>query len=218
MMNCESLGDNCELGSVQRKAGVEPIGLFRFAAVHSVQLIQLLETELAELGNPEFTYIEQEKTSSEYFRRDRRNLYMMHSLFKPSAVDNNKFFEQQLRRLAFLKRKLMEDLTAAEKLFVYKSTDKNILDEDLVKIHAAIKRYGDNVLLGVRLATDRCPAGSTFALGRNLIVGHVGWMYGNGGDIKPLDYGSWFKIVNKRAPLAYAPPEWKTLHDPLSFP
>jgi hypothetical protein len=39
----ESLGDNCELGLVQRMAGAEPLGLLRFAGVPLRHLIRAME-------------------------------------------------------------------------------------------------------------------------------------------------------------------------------
>jgi len=34
VLQFESIGDNCELGLVQRRAGSEPLGLLRFARVY----------------------------------------------------------------------------------------------------------------------------------------------------------------------------------------
>lgn len=53
MARFESIGTDCEFGFVQRHFGLELLGLFRFAgARHLRNLLRLLETDLAGLGDP----------------------------------------------------------------------------------------------------------------------------------------------------------------------
>ena len=49
----ESLGDNCELGLVQRRAGVEPLGLLRFAGAPLRRLITALDARFEGIDDPE---------------------------------------------------------------------------------------------------------------------------------------------------------------------
>ena len=49
----EGLGDNCDFGVVQRAVGIEPFGLFRFAACKAQDVGALLRTRFQCLGEPE---------------------------------------------------------------------------------------------------------------------------------------------------------------------
>ena len=50
VVHFESLGDNCELGLVQRRAGVEPLGLLRFAGVPLRNLVRGLNARFANIA------------------------------------------------------------------------------------------------------------------------------------------------------------------------
>jgi hypothetical protein len=60
LLQFESLGDNCELGLVQRRAGVEPLGLFRFAGAPLRHLIRALETRFAGMADPAHVRVQPE--------------------------------------------------------------------------------------------------------------------------------------------------------------
>ncbi len=192
----EGLGDNCEFGSIQRRAGVEPIGLFRFAAVHPPTLIKLLDNDFDVLGDPEQTYLDPTE-SGEYLVRDKRGYYQLHSFIRVNAVDADKFLAEQIRRINFLKRKLISDLNAADKIFVYKQSKAAITDAELLGIHQAMQRFGDNTLLGMRLADENNPAGSISVLRNRLYVGYLAHMYVDGGNIQDLDVDSWFNVMHQ---------------------
>src|SRR6185312_11010618 len=50
VMRFESLGDNCELGLVQRRCGKEPLGLLRFANIMLPSLLRGVSTGFDRLG------------------------------------------------------------------------------------------------------------------------------------------------------------------------
>ena len=52
VLRFESLGDNCELGLVQRAAGVEPLGLLRFADSSLDRLVRLLDARADGIAEP----------------------------------------------------------------------------------------------------------------------------------------------------------------------
>ena len=169
----EGLGDDCEFGLLQRRSGAEPIGLFRFATVGGPRnLIDLLDCGFEALGDAEFTYLDR-LDCGEYLIKDRRGYYWMHSFIRADTVDADAFLRQQVRRINYLKQKLIEDLTAAEKIFVYKSTRKRLTDADLLSLHRAMRRYGNSALLGIRLQDEKHPAGVIEVLADDLMVGYL---------------------------------------------
>ena len=48
----ESLGDNCEFGLVQRAAGVEQLGFFRFNFAEMPGLLKALDSAFADMDQP----------------------------------------------------------------------------------------------------------------------------------------------------------------------
>jgi hypothetical protein len=52
VLQFESLGDNCELGLVQRMAGVEPLGMFRFASAPLRNVIRAMTGRFAGIAEP----------------------------------------------------------------------------------------------------------------------------------------------------------------------
>lgn len=191
-LSFEGLGDHCEFGIVQRRFGAEPIGLFRFAAIPPESLISLIDKSFEPLGDPEYTELGV-TAGNEYLIRDRRGLYHMHSFVLKDTVDAEKFLTQQLRRLGYLKKKLLEDLREGEKIFVYKSSHSRIGDELIRRLHEALCSFGPNTLLVLRRQEEGWPAGSLQILGRGMLVGYLDTAYGGGE--APIDFASWRKIL-----------------------
>ena len=188
----EGLGDNCEFGIVQRRLGADPIGLFRFAAISANNLSSLAEESFEQLGNPD--YISLSLTNdNEYMVTDTRGLYHMHSFVKKGSVEEPKFLRQQISRLGFLKRKLIEDLGDAGKIFVYKSSLERIENETVLSMHRALSRFGGITLLAIRQEGLGHPPGSVEVLDDRILVGYVRTVYG--GESVPIDLESWRHIL-----------------------
>lgn len=190
-LSFEGLGDNCEFGIVQRRFGADPIGLFRFAAIDITTLADLAKEKFASLGTRETTELDL-TADDEYLIRDTKNPYHMHCFVRKDSVDPEKFLSQQISRINFLKRKLIEDLESAEKIFVYKSsygTD----ERDIINLHEVLCQFGANTLLVVQKCSDANSPGSTKILRPNIILGYVETLY-NQID-SPIDFSSWKKIM-----------------------
>ncbi|MCQ8242171.1 tetratricopeptide repeat protein [Rhizosaccharibacter radicis] len=188
----EGLGDHCEFGIVQRRLGAEPIGLFRFAAISAGTLTRLLDEDLVALGDPAF--LELGLTDhNEYMLKDTRGLYHMHCFVQRGRVDEHKFLKQQTTRLGYLKRKLLEDLEAGNKIFVHKSSHERITDEAAIALHDAVERFGPNTLLVIRKADDDNAAGSVSVIRDRLLVGHVGTPYND--KSAAIDQEAWEMIL-----------------------
>jgi len=193
----ESLGDACDFGIAQRRLGAEPIGLFRFGAISPDNLIALMEERFDRLGDPAFTELSV-AGGDEYMVRDTRGLYHMHSFTRANTVDAEKFLNQQVKRLGYLKSKLMEDLEAANKIFVYKSSHRRITDETVFRIHAALQLFGPNMLLAIRKTEAGYPPGSVLALRPGVLVGYVNTDY-DATEIT-VDLPSWRMVLQNASP------------------
>ncbi|HEY4041326.1 MAG TPA: WcbI family polysaccharide biosynthesis putative acetyltransferase, partial [Rhodopila sp.] len=69
--------------------------------------------------------------------------------------------------------KLIEDLEAGDKIFVYKNIQRNLTDAELVRLHAAVRKYGNSTLLYIRYADETHPNGTVEARAPGLLVGFI---------------------------------------------
>ena len=151
----ESIGENCELGLVQRGCDAEPLGLLRFSSTFLRPLIRGLDERFAGLGDP--ADIEPRLENDEYMIYEKSYGLVYHSFVLEGERTVGRLREQEAVRLKFLRRKFLEELAAAEKIFVYKGS-ATISEEEILPLYMALRRYGDNTLLWVVPAErDRSP-------------------------------------------------------------
>ena len=193
----ENLCDTCEFGLVQRHYGVEPVSLFRFAGVTPEKLVELLALEFAPIGDPQHTRVEDQH--DEYLIYDDRGYFILHSMVKKSEVHAQRYLQQQTARLGFLKRKQIADLQAARKTFICRRTGDAISDEMLLVLSAGMRRYGDNLLLGIRVADADNPIGTVRWLNEDIMIGHIGFTFFN--DASAVDHEGWLKVLQRAAIL-----------------
>jgi tetratricopeptide (TPR) repeat protein len=175
-MQFESLGGSghgCEFGLFQRHFSAEPLGLLRWADLAPDLLIRALETRLDGVGQIENTIIFIPDGSDEWWTRDTRYWMAMRSFVKTADVDQERMTKQVCRRLVFLRRKLINDLEAGEKIFVYKNMVRNLTEAELNRLHAAVRAYGDSTLFYVRYADETHPAGTVEATEPGLLIGYI---------------------------------------------
>jgi hypothetical protein len=197
----ESIGDNCEFGIVQRLAGIEPLGLLRWANIRAPLLLQILDERFAGVGDPENTLLESK--TSEYHLVDRR-YFGMHTFVNVGQTSEEEFFPRMCRRLRFLKDKLIEDLTDGEKIFVHKSTYTPPTLEEMHLLKAAIRRYGNATLWFVRRPPSPDLDGSVEVVEDGLLVGYLSRLTSNPQAVR--DYAAdWFALCREAVRLARAP-------------
>ena len=176
VLRFESIGDSCEMGLVQRRYGAEPLGLLRWNDVALDNLIAALEHRFEGMGEPQNTEI-MVAANGELFVKDRRWSLGMHTFLFAGHVDPNDVYKKMCRRIVYLRDKLIEDLGAAEKIFVYRSPD---IDEDgLHRLHRALRAFGPVTLLGVQPVNTPVtrfpmrPVGEIARLDEGLYVGFL---------------------------------------------
>lgn len=173
LLSFESLGERCDFGAVQRKFGVEPLGLLRFAFSKLDALLAGLEDRFAAIGSVEDTEFRLYGDENIIYTRKYGLIYHTFVYEKDLSTDDKRaaFKHQQRRRLAFLRDKLLSDLEDAAKIYVY-SSDEWVADAAALKLFEALRAYGPNSLLYVRPARQSRPVGMVEVLEDGLYAGY----------------------------------------------
>jgi hypothetical protein len=172
MMHLQSLGINCELGFVQRYHEAEPLGLFRWAHTPLPNLLRVLEARFEGLGDPDNTIVRMDG-ATEFQVIDKKFGFRNHSFaFQKDGATEEKVRERELVRLPFLARLMIDDLQKAEKLFCYHDAGHSTL-EDILRLSAALDKYGPNWLLWICGAGGHARVGTAERISDRLICGYI---------------------------------------------
>ena len=179
----DSLGEDCEFGFVQRYFGIEPIGLFRFGGLQDLcSLVNLLESDLEGMGSPgsltadeRVAYIYRDPEPPviipEFSMTDLRLQFSYHTWKGPKDSTKEEALKENEQKLTYLRRKFLEDLEDAEKIWIFKDTRR----EDVSEVHAIydlLNRHGPNKLFWVTRVTEGRPSGSVEWFGPRLLRGY----------------------------------------------
>lgn len=207
----QSLGDSCEFGFVQRYAGAEPIDLLRLAGFGApVELrlrltIEALAAGFEGLGDPASVVCElrDDTHPRQYDIWDKRWGLLIHPERSENEISAEALLAQQARILAFRRRRLLEDLASADRIFVWKA---NIppAEPKVRELLACLLRYGPNRLLWVREAQDDKPPGYAEDAGGGLILGYVSRLAPYH-DAANVDLESWLDVCRSALRVANMP-------------
>ena len=176
LLGFESLGSDCQFGMVQRRYGAEPLGLLRFNTVTFGGLMAALANRFQDMGAEDTTEMIT-LPNAEYFIRDRRWGLGMHTFNFVGQIDAKDLYDRFCQRVVFLKRKLLQDLAEARKIFVF--YPPGLEAGDLRMLHGAIKALGPVTLLYVTTldfaptAPHAALAGSVRQIEPGLFVGDL---------------------------------------------
>ena len=166
----ESLGDNCDFGVVQRAAGVEPPGLFRFAACSAADVSALLRARFKPLGEPDDLWLDELGPEREYCVKSHRFSFEAHTDRYAGREDPALVRTAQIVKMRFLKGRLIRDLSRARRLFVFKGKSDTGTVKEIV---AGLRQYGPNCLLWVNVADTSHSPGSVIRISDGLLLGFV---------------------------------------------
>ncbi len=193
MLRFESLGDNCELGLVQRRVGAEPLGLLRFAGTPLGRLLPALHARFAGIADPDEIRIG--LSNDEYMVELSHYGFNYHADARIGSIDPQTLHAQQTRTVRFLADKLIGDLEAGEKMVVFRQNEP-LLATDLLDLRLALAAYGRSVLLWVQEARPGHPPGSVTVVDETLMVGHVSRLAPRH-HVPDVDVGSWVAMLRK---------------------
>jgi hypothetical protein len=191
VLKFESLGDNCEFGLVQRRVGVEALGLLRFAGVPVRHLIQAMEARFEGLADPVHIRIQPE--NGEYMVKLTKYDFNYHADARIGEIDPEALHKQQSRTLGFLVRKLLDDLENPTKIWVFRQNEP-LLAEDLTDLQLALAAYGPATLLWVQAARPGHPPNTVVKVDDRLMVGFVRRLASRD-DVPDLDLDSWLAML-----------------------
>jgi hypothetical protein len=181
VMDCfVSLGDNCELGLAQRWANTEPVDLLRFAIFQddAENLLKAttagIEHGFAGLGDAASLICALEGVSPrrEYVVRETRWKLLAHTNIHEGEIDPQTLHRMQVKSWQLKQRKLLMDMEAARRIFVWKSNAEPP-EAEIRALLAALRQYGPNRLLWVVAADPDHPAGSVENAGDGLLKGYI---------------------------------------------
>jgi hypothetical protein len=164
------LGENCDFGVVQRAVGIEPFGLFRFAACNAADLVELLRARFHPLAEPEDLWLDEQGSGGEYWVKSRHCSFAAHTDRYAGRDDPKVVLAAQIEKTRYLKAKLIRDLSHGRQLFVFKGeTDITTIREIVVQL----RTYGPNCLVWVCVADAAHLPGSVERLSDGLLRGFV---------------------------------------------
>jgi hypothetical protein len=193
VLRFESLGDNCELGIVQRRADVEPLGLLRFAGAPLSHVLRGLNARFAGIADPDQVRVEAER--GEYMVNLAKYEFRYHADAKVGEADPDALRRQQVRTVGFLADKLLRDLEAAEKIMVFRQNEP-LLATDLVDLRAALSRIGPSTLLWVTEARPGHPPGTVDVIDARFMVGYVRRLAPRD-EVPDADVESWMSVLRR---------------------
>src|ERR1700761_4068256 len=202
VLQFESIGDNCEMGLVQRKVGAEPLGLFRFAGAPVGHLLRAMQARFKDMADPAHVRVHPE--NGEYMIRLTKYDFNYHADVKIGEADPEVLHQQQVRTVRFLVDKLLRDLENPSKILVFRQNER-LSANDLVDLRMAIAEFGPSVLLWVQEARPGHPPGSVVVADDTLMVGYVSRLASRE-DVPDLDLGSWLTMLRRAYVMRPMPP------------
>jgi hypothetical protein len=199
-MAFESLGENCEVGLVQRHFGAEPLGLLRFSALDIADLVAAVQEDFAGVGDPAQTRLCASPHNGEYYSLDEKFRINSHGLIFSADVAPKAAHATICRRATFLRIKLLQDLRDGSKIFIFKTTDATP-EALVVELFAALRRHGPVTLLWVRPSTDATEHGRVSWLADGLMGGYLDRVCNIDGDWN-ISYAMWIKLLRRALKLA----------------
>jgi hypothetical protein len=128
MRGFESLGDNCAFGLAQRKAGLDVLGLLRFANTPLRALLRGLADRFASALNPaEISLYLHPAGRREYMQAIPRYGIRWHTMIHEPDMAAETVAREQTMKLGFLRRKFVEGLRSGRKIYtLVRSEPKHI--------------------------------------------------------------------------------------------
>lgn len=176
MLDFESLGDNCEFGLVQRRAGADPLSLLRFSAVALNTLEELLQTRFSEMAKREKLRIEAVRLESgdeEYLVHHQFYKLTYHTFTFSSQMNAERVTHREIARLTLATRAMLDHLQTGDRIFVYR-THIGLSDTQIFSLHVLLRKYGPTTLFYVTTATHDHPAGTVEVIADGLMRGYMG--------------------------------------------
>jgi hypothetical protein len=195
MSKFESLGQNCEFGLVQRRCQAEPLGLLRFSSTPLPKLLDALEARFEGMGTPASIRVEVSSNGREYMINDSRFGFLYHAFVDTGAMSLEDLRRREIKRVPFLINKLLEDLEAGEKTFVFKGMGA-VEEEEVFPLAMALRKYGPNTLLFINLADATHRAGTVEVRAPGFLIGYLD-RFAPSEDAANFELAQWVRVCRQ---------------------
>jgi len=186
----ENLGDNCELGLLQRYGGVERASLLRFNYTNIDMLIRGLKNRFQDLALPGQVAVE---WTDEWMIKETVYGFSYHTFNTDPGYDQARLIAEQERWLRYMAEKFLEELEIGDRIYVRKSGGTES-EESIRALSAALRAYGPATLLWVTVEDPEHPAGSVAWIDENVMRGWIAGFapYNRATDVET---SNWLKLL-----------------------
>jgi hypothetical protein len=175
--------------------------LLRFSSTFIRNLIRGIDTGFDGLGAPQDIEPRLEGGDRKEFMIHEKKFGLVYHTFVYEGQRSLWLLrEQESARLNFLRRKFMEDLAGAEKIFVYKR-NKTVAEEEVLPLLMALNRYGHNTLLWVVPAAQDRPAGTVEVAMPGLLKGYID-RFAPDSNAHDFSFDGWLRVCANACILA----------------
>ncbi len=165
------IAGDCEFGGVQRRCGSEPLSLFRFAGASPQSAIHALDCNFEGIGQSLEPYIA-EHGDREWMMKDLRYHLGYHTGMSSMTVSRERVIASEQKKVAFLRRKFLEDLQTHETIFVCADRFASP-PEAMIPLFLALNRHGPNTLLWITTAEIAEDVGRVEEVRPRLMRGYI---------------------------------------------
>ncbi len=164
-----NLGENCEVGLLQREYGAEPLGLLRWARTPARNFAAALEERFAGFGDPAFT--ELFTLDDRWFELNTRYAIRSHTAVLVPGSDRAAVMDRQCRKQRKLAELLVHQMATASKLFVLQGA--RLTDADIERLSRGLRAIGPATALFIRVAEADAPVGRVEEVADGILVGSI---------------------------------------------
>lgn len=172
-MNANGWAFGCEFGFWQRAVGIEPIGLLRWASIDPANLQRGLAAQFEGISDPHAISMRNNPVPDWCVTQDTYRILYDHTGLSRERLSKDQAASRMAAILGRLAERLIEELTAADKMFTYHTYDHIMPDADVAALAAAVSRYGGATLFYVQTTPPDRPEFSAERKAANLIVGYI---------------------------------------------
>jgi hypothetical protein len=186
----ENLGDNCELGLLQRYGGVERPSLLRFNYTDIGMLTHGLANQFADLALPGQVSV---NWTDEWMVKETKYGFSYHTFNQDPNYDRDRLVKEQERWLRFMARKFLEDLAIGERIYVRKG-DGEGAEPAIRALSRALRAHGPATLLWLTVADRAHPPGTVVWLDDGIMRGWIAEFapYSRAFDVET---SNWLKVL-----------------------
>jgi hypothetical protein len=203
----EGLGDLCEFGVAQKFCGAEPLGLLRFASMPLDKLVRLLANRFEDLKHPGQVDVLTVPPDYEWWGDIPAFGIRYHAAADSRAISKPEMLANERKRVPFLARKLLEDLTSSDKIFLRRDPEQH--PGAISDLYRELRAYGANDLFWVDQARSDSQIGKVEMCRAGFLRGYLGHYWPNAAP-SPGGLGIWLALLD-RALARLRPEKWNSL-------